>query len=52
MSEEAELMEFFESKKSEIVSLKNRIDSTDRDGVWVEWGGEEGGDGWVVLIYL
>ncbi len=31
MTEEAELMEFFETKKSEIVSLKNRIDSTDRE---------------------
>ena len=31
MSEEAELMEFFETKKSEIVSLKNRIDATDRE---------------------
>jgi len=31
MSEEAELMEFFETKKSEIVSLKNQIDTTDRE---------------------
>ena len=31
MSEEAELMEFFETKKSEIVSLKNRIDVTDSE---------------------
>lgn len=31
MSEEAELIEFFENKKSEIISLKNRIDATDRD---------------------
>jgi hypothetical protein len=31
MTEEAELMEFFENKKKEIVSLKNRIDATDRE---------------------
>ncbi len=31
MTEEAELMEFFESKKSGIVALKNRIDATDRE---------------------
>lgn len=31
MSEEAELMEFFETKKSEIVNLKNTIDATDKE---------------------
>lgn len=31
MSEEAELMEFFDTKKSEIISLKNKIDATDRE---------------------
>ena len=31
MSEEAELMEFFDTKKSEIVNLKNKIDATDKE---------------------
>ena len=31
MTEEAELMEFFDTKKLEIVNLKNRIDATDRE---------------------
>jgi signal recognition particle receptor subunit beta len=31
MSEEAGLMEFFDSKKAEILTLKNKIDSTDRE---------------------
>lgn len=31
MTEEAELMEFFETKKLEIVNLKNKIDATDRE---------------------
>ncbi|MBP7885500.1 hypothetical protein KAZ93_05140 [Patescibacteria group bacterium] len=31
MTAEAELMEFFEAKKSDIVALKNRIDVTDRE---------------------
>ncbi len=31
MNEEAELMGFFETKKSEIVMLKSKIDVTDRE---------------------
>ena len=31
MSAEAELMDFFDTKKSEILSLKNSIDATDRE---------------------